>query len=77
MEQTKEYRYTIREDRLKTEEENVYTGYGIEIWETEKRIQSVPDIFLHIYDAEALAELCNRLQLDPIHFKEVAEDCLP
>ena len=77
MEQTKEYRYTIREDRLKTEEGAIYTGYGIEIWKAGKRIQSVPDIFLHIFDAEALAELCNRLQLDPIHFREVAEDSLP
>ena len=77
MEQTKEYRYTIREDRLKTEEGDYYTGYGIEIWEAGERIQSVPDIFLPIYDAEALADLCNRLQLAPIHFREVAEDYLP
>ena len=77
MEQAKEYRYTIREDRLKTEEGTVYTGYGIEIWEAGIRIQSVPDIFLHISDAEELAALCNQLQLEPIHFMEVAEDRLP
>lgn len=77
MEQLQEYRYTVRKDHLKTEEGIHYTGYGIEIWQARKRIQSVPDIFLHIYDAEALADLCNRLQLDPIHFREVAEDRLP
>ena len=71
------YLYTVREDHLKTEEGDHYTVYGIEIWEAGERIQSVPDIFLHIYDVEALAALCNRLQLDPIHFREVAEDYLP
>ncbi len=77
MEQPQEYRYTVREDRLKTEEGINYTGYGIEIWEAGRRIQSVPDIFLHISNAEELADLCNRLQLNPIHFREVAEDRLP
>ena len=54
-----------------------YIGYGIEIWKAGERIQSVPDIFLHIYDAKTLADLCNRIQLDPIHFSDVVEDCLP
>lgn len=77
MEQTARYRYTIRKDSLQTEEGIAYTGYGIEIWEAGIRIQSVPDIFLHISDAEELAALCNQLQLEPIHFMEVAEDRLP
>ncbi len=76
MEQTPKYRYTIRKDRLTAEDGSLYTGYGIEIWEAGRRIKSVPDIFLHISDAEELAELCNRLGLDPIHFSEVVENQL-
>lgn len=76
MEQTQEYRYTTRKDQLITEDGTHYTGYGIEIWSAGKRIQSVPDIFLHNSDAEKLARLCNQLRLDPIHFMEVAEDWL-
>ena len=71
------YQYTVREDYIKTKEGDQYIGYGIEIWKAGERIQSVPDIFLHIYDAKTLADLCNRIQLDPIHFSDVVEDCLP
>ncbi len=77
MKQTYKYRYTLRKDRFTGEDGSNYIGYGIEAWKAGERIESVPNIFLHISDAEKLTELCNRLQLSPTQLREVVEDRLP
>ncbi len=62
----------------------VYTVYGIAAYrlqnstdnahEPERRIAFVEDISTDRAETDALAELCNRLELAPQQLREVAED---
>lgn len=68
--------YKIRADTISSESGKKYIVYGIELWSYGKRILSIPDVFLSFFKAENLINLCNTLQLDPIHIMEVLEDFL-
>ncbi len=60
---------TIGEDRC--------TVYGISCVRDGRVIASVPDITGDRAKAEAAAELCNRLGLDPLQLADIAEDTAP
>ena len=57
-----------------------YTAYGVVVYqavETEKKeIFKMSDVTTNIEDMKNLVQLCNKEQLDPIHFTDVVEDLL-
>ncbi len=65
--------YKLRIDKVRDEQRRAHTVYGIDVFE---RTQSVPDIFTDGQSAERFVNLCNRLQLAPIHLHDVIEDAL-
>lgn len=58
-----------------------YLTYGLRAWrKTEaggEEVDFIPDVTTQPRFAELLAELFNRCQLSPLHFREVLEDMLP
>ncbi len=50
-----------------------YHCYGVRLYYAGTEV-SVEDLSLDKQAVEALVEKCNRLQLSPIHFREVLED---
>ena len=52
-----------------------YRTYGIRLFYAGTEV-SVEDLSLNREVVEELVERCNRLQLSPIHFKDVLEDFL-
>lgn len=74
------YTYRIREDWITDEDGVLHQVYGIEVVEmpTGRLLEqyTVADLFTNRERAEALAELCTRLELSPIHLMDVAEDAL-
>jgi len=54
--------------------------YGIEmgIWVNHKYtiLQHIPDISTNLSDIQRLSQLCNQLQLSPVHFRDVVDDFL-
>ena len=50
-----------------------YVCYGIAMTYAGATV-TVEDISLNRAEVEALSERCNRLELSPLHFKEVLED---
>lgn len=66
--------YQMVEETLTDPKLGTYTTYGIctcGAGETEIRIS---DVSLSRRVVEELVERCNRLELDPIHLRDVAED---
>ncbi|MBQ7828432.1 MAG: hypothetical protein IJX47_07260 [Clostridia bacterium] len=73
------YTYRVREDRITDEEGVWHTVYGIEVLtETGEPLSeyAISDLFCSREQAEELASLCTKLELDPIHLTAVAEDAL-
>lgn len=72
------YIYRTCTDLRADEDNNVITVYGIEVFEkgAATPLLSMRDIFTREAPATELAELCNRLELDPIHLSAVVEDAL-
>ena len=52
--------------------------YGIEVYENDATLPMLvlKDVFTRQSQAEELAELCTRLELDPVHLTDVVEDLL-
>lgn len=65
--------YKLRIDKVKDEQNRTHDVYGVDVFQ---RVQSVPDIFTDDQSAERFVNLCNRLQLAPIHLNDVIEDAL-
>ncbi|MDD6188113.1 MAG: DUF6514 family protein [Clostridiales bacterium] len=69
--------YAVKES-LYREEIGAYTAYGIGVFEYDgdekKTLQYIPDVFLDEDKAEQLVDMCNRLQLEPVHLLNVVED---
>ena len=79
----RKYHYQIRKDvKVLEEEAREYIAYGIEAKELCANgaegtvVACVEDIFLEEEAARALADLCNELELDPLHLYDVAEDAI-
>ena len=75
---TAQYHYRTRTDRYTDEDDTIILVYGIEVYENDATapIMVLKDVFTRQSQAEELAELCNRLELDPIHLTDVVEDLL-
>ena len=68
--------YTVVEDNCQVEDRE-YTGYGICVKEFDSKYEHIfRDISRCREEVEKLAELCNELELDPIHIEDVICDFL-
>ncbi len=65
--------YKLRIDKVQDEQKRMHAVYGVDVFQ---RVQSVPDIFTDGQSAEQFVNLCNQLQLAPIHLRDVIEDVL-
>ena len=63
--------YKTRSDTVLDDEGSPRTVYGIDL-----PTESIPDIFCSQKEAEDFANLCNSLDLSPLHIQEVIEDLL-
>lgn len=72
------YTYTLRADELIDEAGNHHLAYGITVLETTSLviINSIPNIFLEQKKALKAINLCNQLNLSPVHLKDLAEDLI-
>lgn len=68
--------YKIRQDQLKDEDIGRYISYGIDVVENEAVLRSVKDITTDEARLSGLVDLCNKLQLSPVHLDDVIEDFL-
>lgn len=73
-------KYRITEKTVSYPEIGTYNSYGICAYQKdlddEKLIACFYDVFSERKKAEELVELCNTLELDPIHLEDVVEDAL-
>ena len=71
--------YTVKESFC-AEDAGTYAAYGIGVCEispsSRKTLRYIPNVFLDRQRAEQLAETCNRLKLDPLHFLDVVQDAV-
>lgn len=65
--------FAVFEEMIKDDDCGSYVTYGIEYLGQEERV-AVSDISLDKDEVQSLADLCNELELDPIHLLDVAED---
>lgn len=58
----------------------VYTAFGVcayqIIEQQQEQVAYIPDVFLSTETAQHFVEICNRLQLEIIHLREVIEDAI-
>ena len=75
---TTTYTYCIREDICRDEDGTLIPVYGIEVFDGQSPtpLLSYRDLFTRRRQAEELIELCNRLELDPVHLNDVIEDAM-
>lgn len=67
-------KYYIIKDSFLSENGEIYITYGIELREKKRVIKRISDISMSKRKIKNLCKLCNRLNLDEIHFADVAED---
>lgn len=73
------YLYRVREDSVPDETGVLHTVYGIEVLTQKGDLlpaYTLPDLFDRFDRANELARLCTKLELEPIHLFDVAEDAL-
>lgn len=74
------YRYSIIKEKLYTPESGNYVSYGICVYliskNKNKEIAHISDVFLEKKDAVNFINLCNHLELDPVHLYEAIENSL-
>ena len=72
------YRYQIRTDHRTDEDGIAIAVYGIEVYQdtSTEPMTVLKDLFTRRSQVEELADLCNRLELDPVHLTDVVEDML-
>lgn len=73
-------KYRITQKTVSYPEIGTYNSYGICAYQTElgneRMIACFYDVFAERNKAEELVELCNSMDLDPIHLEDVVEDAL-
>ena len=67
-------KYKLCKDTVIDEDGNALNTYGIEIWKGEKIEKALVDISTNRARVSLLVNLCNELDLDPIHIYDVIED---
>lgn len=70
------YMYVVERDTKTNEDGEEYTCYGIKAYENNQIVNSLLDVFLNEPIAKDFADMCNRLQLNPIHLENAIEDYL-
>jgi len=72
------YSYTVFEQPLSLPEYGAYTAFGVSVSPKGKAhiLQSFPDVSTNKESLAALVLQCNRLQLHPIHLRDVIDDFL-
>ena len=68
--------YRMITERRQDTDAGWYMAYGIALFEGDRPVRYIPDVFLQREQALDLVECCNRLALDPIHLDDVIEDAL-
>ena len=72
--------YDSFEEKFTDREMGEYVSYGIEVFritdEARETICKVHDVFLSESKAKEFAELCNSLNLSPIHIYDVIQDAI-
>lgn len=57
-----------------------YTAYGVVVYQAvemeKKEIFKMSDVYTEAEEIKNLVQLCNKEQLDPIHFIDIVEDML-
>lgn len=66
-------RYQVRIDKILNESDREILVFGIDVPETQT---SIPNIFTTRAAADRFVNLCNRLDLSPLHIYEVLDDIL-
>ena len=66
--------YKLYKGAAINEDGNALETYGIEIWNGERIEKSIIDISPYCDRVSLLINLCNELDLDPIHIYDVIED---
>ena len=66
-------KYVLRTDKVIDEENVTHTVYGVDV--PSENI-SIPDIFCDLACAEKFVETCNKLELSPLHLRDVIDDIL-
>ena len=65
--------YIINETAL-TVNEKTEISYGISCFEDGHEIERIKDLSTNHNKVKQLVDTCNKLQLDPVHLNDVAED---
>lgn len=68
--------YKLRCDRLKDEDNGIYTSFGIDVFQYNTPIRSVKDVSVNKDNLQKLISLLNRLQPDPVHIDDIIQDFL-
>ena len=68
--------YRMIAERRQDVDVGTYMAYGIALFDGERPLRYIPDVFLQREKAQELVACCNRLALDPIHLDDVIEDML-
>lgn len=73
-------KYYYVKEKLHTLEFGNYTSYAISAYKHHNnkrtRIAYISDVFLDESDARNFINLCNSMELDPIHLNEVIEEAI-
>lgn len=69
------YKYKMIEGLYSVENET-HTGYGIALDDDACPNMKFPDMSTNRAEVETLVDLCNSLQLSPIHLEDVVDDFL-
>lgn len=76
------YCYNVFEEKLFNTDLGVYISYGINVEESTNTVEN-PKFILSLSDvsvtkeiAENIAKLCNKIQLSPIHLRDVVYDTI-
>lgn len=68
--------YRMEKRRYNTKHTAPYESYGLACYENGTLVLQIADLSLSGPSVERLAEQCNRLELSPLHLRDIAEDFL-
>ncbi len=68
--------YQLREDKFEDESNQLHTVFGIDITDNGVVVRMIPNVFYCKEKGQSFVDLCNRLELDPIHIDDVIADAL-
>ena len=66
--------YRLRVDKISNGEGHFFTVYGIDAFDADRLIMSVPDVFCDKRKTQDLIARCNEFELEPVHLMDVISD---